>query len=65
MFSASSLGMVGVGQVGSARVLFGYRLIIQGTNGAGQIRENINYNIQQTEVQRFLEFAKCCWSYIF
>lgn len=37
--------------------LFGYRLIIQGTNGSGQIRENINHNIQQTEVQRFLEFA--------
>lgn len=48
-----------------ARDVFGYRLIIQGTNGSGQIRENINYNIQQTGVQRFLEFAKCSCSYIF
>lgn len=48
-----------------ARAVFGYRLIIPGTNGSEQIRENINYDIQQTEVQRFLEFAKCSWSHIF
>lgn len=55
--------MCGGGRV--PRAVFGYRLIIQGTNGSGQIRENVNYNIQQTEGQRFLEFAKCSWSYIF